>query len=344
MERKIQRFRKFAIVISGALLSSFLGMPSTVMAQLVTGLAGASGSTVGPGNALYVTEGAAGRISRIDPRTGVVTPFAEGLPRSIIGIGGAVDVAFVEDTAYALVTLVGPDTALVGAPAGTDDVGIYRIDGPDSFTVIANIGEFSRNNPPVGFDYLFPTGVQYALETYRGGFLVTDGHHNRVLRVTLDGEITEFKTFGNVVPTGLEVHGNTVLMAELGPVPHYPEDGKVMAIDSRSGTVAEVASGARMLVDVELGRGGELFALSQGIWDGAFPGSPASELTGSIVKVNRHGTLSVLATAVDMPTSFEIIGNTAYVVSLKGNVWVYPNIARPPYGDGHRDRLGHDDR
>ena len=32
--------------------------------QLVSGLEGASGSTIGPGGALFVTEGAAGRISR----------------------------------------------------------------------------------------------------------------------------------------------------------------------------------------------------------------------------------------------------------------------------------------
>ena len=53
-------------------------------------------------------------------------------------------------------------------------------------------------------DFFVPTGVQYALEAYRGGFLVTDGHHNRVLLVTLDGEVTELITFGNIVPTGIE--------------------------------------------------------------------------------------------------------------------------------------------
>src|SRR5882724_6039301 len=60
--------------------------------RLVTGLAGGSGSTIGPGGALYVTEGLAGRISRVDPKTGDVTTFASGLPRSIIGIGGAMDI------------------------------------------------------------------------------------------------------------------------------------------------------------------------------------------------------------------------------------------------------------
>ena len=47
---------------------------------LVTGLEGGSGSTIGPGGALYVTEGAAGRISRVDPKTGEITTFASGLP------------------------------------------------------------------------------------------------------------------------------------------------------------------------------------------------------------------------------------------------------------------------
>ena len=72
---------------------------------------------------------------------------------------------------------------------------------------------------------------------YRGGLLVTDGHHNRVLRVTLDGEISELIAFDNIVPTGLAVRGGTVYMAEAGPVPHLPEDGKVVSFGPRSTTV-----------------------------------------------------------------------------------------------------------
>ena len=104
------------------------------------------------------------------------------------------------------------------------------------------------------------------MQPYRGGFLVTDGHHNRVLRVTLDGEITELIAFGNVVPTGLAVSGNTVYMAEAGPVPHLPENGKVVSFGPKSPTATEVASGASLLVDVEFGRGRTLYALSQGVW------------------------------------------------------------------------------
>jgi hypothetical protein len=193
--------------------------------------------------------------------TGEVTTFATGLPTALpdIGIGGAIDVSFIGQTAYVLVTLVGSDVG------GSSVVGIYRVDGPESFTVVADIGEFSVANPPPS-DFSVPSGVQYALEPYRGGFLVTDGHHNRVLRVTLDGEVTEFMSFDNTVPTGFDLSGNTVYLAEAGPVPHLPEDGRIVSLEPKSAAVTEVASGASLLVDVEFGGGRVLYALSQGVF------------------------------------------------------------------------------
>jgi hypothetical protein len=302
--------------------------PPPTTTQLLTGLEGGSGSTVGPGGALYVTESAAGRISRVDPRTGEITTFASGLPKSIIGIGGTTDVAFIGGTAYALVTVVGPDVG------GSDVVGIYRIDGPDSFTVVADIGAFALSNPPP-FPVDIPTGVQYALQKYRGGFLVTDGHHNRVYRVTRDGEITQLIQFPNIVPTGLEKRGNKIYMAEAGPVPHDPADGKVVSFKPKSPSATEVASGAPLLVDVEFGRGRDLFALSQGSFGGGPPGSPAAPNTGSLVKVKANGTFSGVGDTLDRPTSVEFIKNTAYVVTLTGEIWKIKNASGPPHGASH---------
>lgn len=225
--------------------------------QLVTGLAGGSGSAIGPGGALFVTESGAGRISRVDPRTGAVTTFATGLPPAIIGIGGAMDVAFIGSTAYVLVTLVGPDLG------GSDVDGIYRVDGPSSFTVIADIGTWATDNPP-DTDFFVPSGVHYALERYRNGFLVTDGHHNRVLWVTLDGSIEEFMVFDNIVPTGLTVSGNTVYMAEAGAVPHTAADGRIVAFQAGVTSATVIAAGAPLAVDVKFGRGQTLLALAQG--------------------------------------------------------------------------------
>jgi hypothetical protein len=302
--------------------------PTPTASQLASGLAGGSGSTVGPGGALYVTESAAGKISRVDPRTGEITTFASGLPKSIIGIGGTTDVAFIGGTAYALVTVVGPDVG------GSDVVGIYRIDGPHSFTVVADIGAFALANPP-GFPVDIPTGVQYALETYRGGFLVTDGHHNRVYRVTRDGDVSQMIAFGNIVPTGLETHGNTIYMAEAGPVPHDPANGKVVTFSPKSSSATELASGAPLLVDVESGRGRDVFALSQGDYSGGPPGSPALPDTGSLVQVKGDGSFSVVFDGLDRPSSVELIKNTAYVVTLTGEIWKIEDPAGPPHGAAH---------
>lgn len=297
---------------------------------LVTGLEGSFGSTVGPGGALYVAEGVARRISRVDPKTGEVTTFASGLPEQVIpGAGGAQDVAFIGGTAYVLVSFVG---SYLGS---NDIVGIYRVDGPRKFTVVADIGAFNVSHPP-NTEYELPTGVQTSLHTFRGGFLVTDGHLNRVLRVTLDGEITEFIAFGNTVPTGLEVRGNTVYMSEAGPLPHLPKDGKVVSFGPKSFNPTEVASGGRLLVDVERGRGHNLYALAQGIWPrGTFAGHPALPNTGQLLKVDADGTFTVVAGELNQPTSVEFIKDTAYVVTLTGEIWTIDNVAGPPYGKLH---------
>jgi hypothetical protein len=296
--------------------------------RLVTGLQGAMGSTIGPDGALYVTEGAVGRISRVDPQTGEKTTFASGLPRAIpaIGIGGAIDVAFIDNIAYVLVTLVSPDVG------GSDVDGIYRVDGPHSFTVVADIGAFNVANPPtIPFSFFIPTGLQFALQTYRGGFLVADSHLNRVLRVPLDGEITVLIAFGNIVPTGLEVRGNTVYMAEAGPDPHLPQAGKVVSFGPKSPTATEVASGAPFLLDVEFGRGGRLYALSHGMVDPSIDPSNAVPNTGALVKVNVDGTFTVITDGLDRPTSLEFIGNTAYVVTLTGEIWKIEGVSCPPH-------------
>jgi hypothetical protein len=311
-----------------------LAMPLSSLAQLTTGVQGAAGSTVGPGGAIYVTEGGAGRLSRIDPGTGELTPVtADGcLPISIltqlIGFGGAVDVAYVGSNAYVLVTAV-------GFPLGGAVDGIYRVDGWDDCTVFADIGEFAQNNPPSGFPWELPGGLQYSLEAYMGGFLVTDGHHNRIYRVTFDGEISEFYAFGeDVVPTGLDVHGNTVYLSQAGPTDHLPEDGKVVSLQPGSPTVTELGSGAPLLVDVEFGRGTTLFALSQGVFPaGAPPAAPALPNTGALLRVNGDGSLSAVVSELNQPTSLEIIQNDAYIVTLSGDVLKFEDIAGTPFGN-----------
>jgi len=297
---------------------------------LVSGLGGSQGSTVGPDGALYVSESLEGKIWRVDPETGQATTFASGLPPSLYGLGngGVVDVAFIGKTAYALVTGVASDAG------GTSVVGIYRMEGPASFTVFADIGAFNVLNPPtIPFQIDLATGFQFAIKTYRGGFLVTDANLNRVLRVTLDGEISVFIDFDNLVPTGLAVRGDTIYMAEGGSDPHTPQTGKVVSFGPKSSTVTEVASGAPWVLDVQFGLGRTLYALSFGTFD---PGTESQNLavphTGALLKVDGDGTFTVVVPGLNQPTSLQFIGNKAYVVTLTGEIWKIDGLSDPPYG------------
>ena len=165
------------------------------------------------------------------------------------------------------------------------------------------------------------------MQPIRGGFLVTDGHHNRVLKVTLSGEVSLVEQFGNIVPTGLETLGPLVFMAEAGPVPHEPATGKVVAFGLRNPRPQTVASGYSLLVDVELGACG-LYALSQGDSPGDVPeGSPALPDSGELLKVNHDGTLAVVADELDLPTSVDFKRDTAFVVTLNGEVWKIDDVS-----------------
>jgi hypothetical protein len=120
-----------------------------------------------------------------------------------------------------------------------------------------------------------------------------------------------------------------VLMAEAGPVPHLPENGRVVAFGPRAEGAIEVARGARLLVDVEVVRGRTVYALAQGDFIPGTPdGSPAVPNTGSIVRVNRGGGLDVVVDELNQPTSFEFIGDTAYVVTLGGEIWKVRGVSR----------------
>jgi hypothetical protein len=306
------------------------GAPSSTRHRadvLATGLEGSVGSTIGPDGALYVTEAVAGRITRVNLRTGRTSTYASGLPKRVLpGVGGAMDIAFLGGTAFVLVTLVSPDVG------GNDIDGVYRMDASHRFTVVADIGAWSLAHPPTP-PFFVPTGVQYALQPYRGGLLVTDGHHNRVLGVSVRGAVSEVATFANVVPTGLATRGDTVFVAQAGPVPHLPRDGKVLALAVRNHPTRVVAAGAPLLVDVEFGGRGRLYALSQGRFTpGHEEGSPADPDTGALCRAERDGTLTPVVSGLDRPTSLEIIGNTAYVVTLTGDIMAIHDVDRAHAG------------
>jgi hypothetical protein len=284
------------------------------------------GSTIGPDGALYVTNGNDGTLVRIDPTDGSESVVGSGLPRQVIGIGGAMDAAFIGHRAYVLVTLAGTS---VGGPDVV--MGIYRLDRDGTFSVFADLGTWSAEHPPADPDWFVSQGVQYSLDVWRHGLVVTDAHLGRLIRVDSRGQVSELLAFPstNSVPTGLEVAGGKVLVATAGPIPHLPSDSAIRAVQCDGSTrvvgqwAADYAGDRGLIVDVEKGRH-RLYGLLQGHWDlepvPENEGSPAAPNTGEIVAVGRDGTFRTVVSGLDQPTSLEIVGHVGFVVTLTGTI------------------------
>ncbi len=300
------------------------------------------GCTVGPDHMLYVTDPQHGQILRVDPSTGSHTVFASGLPKTPPGWGdgGTFDVTFIGNTAYALVSEVSADTSIADPTLDLHGIdGIYRIDGPDRFTIIADIGAWEMANPPPpSISLIVPSGVQFSFVPFGDGFVVNDAHLNRTLYVGLDGQITELLQFGDVVPTGMARWGADFYMSQSGPLlPGDPatEIGQVVAFNMKTLNPVEVVSGISLPIDVEFGPGRTLYVLSQGthdIYD--YEGSPADPNTGALLRVNPDHTTTTVVGGINRPTSVKFIGNTAFVVCYTGEIWKIENLlpARSPRG------------
>ena len=233
-----------------------------------------SGSTIGPDKALYVTDGP-GRprpAGRSEDRRGQAVRERPAPGNSPCRASAERSMSPLSAHRVRARHHVGP---VFGQPLVVN--GIYRIEQDGSATPIADIGGWSIAHPPPA-DFFVTTGVQYALQEFRGGLLVTDGHHNRVLRVSRHGDIRQLTAFENVVPTGLDIHGSTIDMDR--PALSACSAGRQgreihVGVDGRD----DVASGAPLIVDVEFGRGRQLYALAQA--SGSYrrpqnPGEPAA--------------------------------------------------------------------
>ena len=286
-----------------------------------------SGSTIGPDGALYVTNGNAGTLVRIDPRNGSETVVGSGLPLQVIGFGGAIDVAFVGHRAYVLVTAAGSD---FGVPDAV--MGIYRLKRDGTFSVFADLGTWSAAHPPADPDWNAAQGLQYSLDVWHNGFVVADAHLGRVIRVDLRGRISELVAFDSTdsVPTGLEVANGKVFVATAGPTPHLPSDSAINAVRRDGSTkvvgtwAADYAGDRGLIVDVEMGRHQRLYGLLQGHWDlEPLPeneGKPAAPNTGEIVAVGADGSFETVVRGLNQPTSLELGGRRGFVVTLSGTI------------------------
>jgi hypothetical protein len=290
-----------------------------------------------------VNVGFTASIIRIDPTTGAQTTVATGLP-SAADAGhpesarGAADIVFMGDTLYYMTFFGGQPYGLPNNP-----VGIYRVNSGGTHTLIADLGAFAVANPGPASDQddpmnphdgppRDPFGEPYDLEVRGNSFLVADAELNRILSVTLDGKISIAKQLENVVPTGSASANGTFFVSLLGPFPNLPSTGKVIAVNPTTGVTADVAGGVSNMIQVDFD-GITLYSMNLGDQQDfddppGGPFWPAEPFTGAIWQVDvDQGRLIPKVTGFNLPIHMEIANDTAFVLTLTGELWKVENLS-----------------
>ena len=116
-------------------------------------------------------------------------------------------------------------------------------------------------------------------------------------------------------------------MGQAGPLPHRPKDGKIVAFGPRRIEGVTLGSGAPLIVDVEFGHG-LVYAFRRDISRRATRRVAGDPNTGALLGWRR--TARVVVDKLNQPTSLEFIGDTAYVVTLGGEIWKIEDVAQHP--------------
>ena len=348
-----------ALAFSAAGTSAQSAPSPTAGTKLTTDLISPRGMKIGPDGMIYVAEagsagdtkvgsgdgesrsGLTGRISKIDPVTGTRTTVVDKLPSNGGAEGdsvGPADVAFLNGNLYYVQTHGG---AAYGFP--DNPTGLYRVNTDGTLKLIADIGAYNIANPIADVKNGIQKDIEvggnpYAMIARDGAFYITDGNQNQILKITPNGTITRMSEFtGHPVLTGIASadSGGPLYVSELGQGPFLPSDGRVIQVGVPTGSQTTIASGFSSMTDVEVGPGGQLYALSFGDFAPGPNGPPWMLGSAKIFKVDASaGKLVPLVTGFSLATSIIFSGDTAYVANFgvsfpgaPGEIWQIKNFS-----------------
>jgi hypothetical protein len=281
--------------------------------------------------------GYSGRISRIR-RDGTRETVADGLPSFRDGFGdslGPSDIAWIDDHLYALIEGGGCTRGLPNDPAG-----IVRINRDGSYTYVADITAFVRANPVANEPLCGPEGdcepdgVPHSLLAHGNRLYVVEANHNSIFQVNpRNGNITRLYDLSvmDPVPIMLVQHGKDFLLGCF--------DGLILGFDHRFGPVKQLDTGYGPIVDLNI-VGNQVYVLQTFASE-----TPWTPETGSVIRRNKDGSRSVIASGLNFPIGMASRDERALYVSTasygQGPVEGLGQIVRIPL---RKDRQPHSPR
>jgi hypothetical protein len=338
---------------------------------VASGLENPRGLKFGPDDQLYVAEGGLGgthtttsqdcqqvpdvgpysggftaRISKINPRTGARTTVADHLPSSQITpqtgsfVSGVADIAFIDETLYALEAGAGCSHGLKGTVNS-----VLRVDRNGRATQVADLSSFVMQHPvahpnPADFE---PDGTWYSMVARGGRLDVVEPNHGEVDVVTpRTGAISRLvdvsASQGHIVPTSLVRDDGGFLFANLGLFePNSPVPTGVWRLTNR-GNISLVAGGLTAVTGVAV-HDGRIYALEA--FTGFFAPTPAVATTGTVVRLNpRTHAWETVVTGLSFPTAMTFDEEDNLFISNKGFLVGQPSNTA---GEIVKVRLGRED-
>ena len=193
---------------------------------------------------------------------GCATPVVSGLVSAHWvepgWVWGAMDVAFLADELYVLVSGAGPTWL---SPSSFS--GVFKVNDDATMTLVADMTTWLPDNPPAFTppDYN-SDGSLFDLEAAGDALLLSEAVGGQLLRVTPAGEITMVADLSeeHLVPTGIAVDGDGNAYVGFETTPPYPDGASKVVKVTPDGTVSDEWTGLTAVTDVAIGPDGTLYA------------------------------------------------------------------------------------